>query len=100
MSLASIWRNRKPISRDQKPLDAFHAYITRHNATYDDRDYEVQTDYGELKLCENINIRRAPIATHSVVEVKIREPYVHCTKCVSDIAWLKKMKFGEIVELK
>lgn len=104
MSLANFWRTRRPIANSEPAdvRDTYHAYITRHSFVRGDDDEEefvVETNYGELKLCENINMRRAPIATHRVEEVSIREPYNHCEKCKSDIAWLEKMKFGTVVKL-
>lgn len=101
MSLASIWRNRKPVVREAPDLrDTFHAYVTRYktNPASDD-GIVIEAPFGELKLCENTNVRRAPIATHCVLEMQMRDPYAHCERCLEIIEWQHKMKFGTLVKL-
>lgn len=90
MSLASFWARRLPIVHDEMNIfDTYHVYITKHDYVHQGRDYEVVTDYGSLKLCLNINMRRSPISPHAVREVHYREPYAHCEKCMRDLDYLQ-----------
>lgn len=103
MSLNTFWKHKRPLKRESHPsyAETFHVYITKHSFEHDDgREFLVETNYGELPLCANINLRRAPIATHRVEEVVYREPYEHCEKCMSDMQYLAKMKFGTITVLR
>lgn len=108
MSISNFWRKRaidgespKVTALPRPPVDTMHVYITayvRWEGVFSltgvvEEEVHCEAPYGELKLCENTDMRRAPIPSDGVRRLEMYEGYWRCSECQHRIDYNKRMNF-------